>query len=259
MMQLEAVLFDCDGVLAETERDGHRVAYNLAFSETGLDINWSSVQYANLLKISGGKERMWAFFSSYRERYPESVYGYALIEKLYARKTHFFKQICRDGKMPARTGVVRLIKELHNCGIMLFVCSTSHRDSVSELIRSSIGELQLGYFTELLCGDIVKNKKPAPDIYLLAKDKYSLNPSRCIVIEDSRNGLEAAISVGMRCVVTPSVYTENEDFSGASLVVSCLGDSGHPCKVLRGPSALDGISLVGTSQLETVIERTMQL
>lgn len=232
--KLQAVLFDCDGVLAETERDGHRAAYNAAFREMDVDACWSPGDYGSLLTVSGGKERMRSFFSSNPQRYPPDRFDENLIRILYERKTEIYREMCRTGLLPARPGIVRFLREAHAAAVCLFVCSTSRRESVEELLRADAGEESPGWFTDLLCGDIVPRKKPAPDIYNLAKRKFRLNPELCVVIEDSRNGLLAAKGAGMHCLVTPSFYTAGENFDEADAVVSSLGDpDGEKTRVLR--------------------------
>ena len=225
-MKLQALLFDCDGVLAETERDGHRVAYNQAMAELNVPGEWSAEEYAEMVLVSGGKERLKYYFGKYPERFPADRFGAEIIQQLYLKKTEIFKNMANQGAMPPRSGIARLITEAHKAGILLFVCSTSHKESVSALIRRNYGEDCLNWFTELFCGDVVAKKKPAPDIYILVRDKYKLDPKRCVVIEDSRNGLLAAKGAGMCCLVTQSFYTTEEDFSEADMVVSCLGDPG---------------------------------
>jgi HAD superfamily hydrolase (TIGR01509 family) len=220
MSRLKALIFDCDGVLAETERDGHRVAFNKAFRQAGLDAEWSVEEYGELVKISGGKERMKSYFKEKAD--DEKIAG------LHKLKTGIFMEMSEAGQLPGRTGIKRIIKEAHDAGLMLFVCSTSNEKSVSSLLKANVGEEYFSWFTELFCGDIVKAKKPAPDIYNLVKDKYNLLPDECFVVEDSRNGLLAAKAAGMNCIVTPSFYSAEEDFSEADIVVSSLGDPGTP-------------------------------
>jgi HAD superfamily hydrolase (TIGR01509 family) len=225
-MKLQAILFDCDGVLAETERDGHRVAYNRAMSDLGVPGAWGLEEYGELVKISGGKERLKAYFNKYPENFPAGQFDPEMIQRIYLKKTEIFKTMVNEGALPARSGIARLVTEAHNAGILLFVCSTSHKESVQALIIHNYGKECLDWFTELFCGDIVARKKPAPDIYNLARDKYKLDPNCCFVIEDSRNGLLAAKGAGMHCLITKSFYAVNEDFSEADMVVSCLGDPG---------------------------------
>ena len=224
MANFKALIFDCDGVLAETERDGHRVAFNSVFEENGISAIWGVEEYGELVEISGGKERMKAYFTKHPNLISTEQLNGKLIQEMHKRKTEIFMEMSAKGKLPSRLGIKRIIKEAHDDGILLFVCSTSHKKSVSELIKSNLGEEYLNWFTELLCGDIVANKKPAPDIYNLVKEKYSLKGEECFVVEDTRNGLLAAKGAGMHCVVTPSFYSWNEDFTEADLVVSSLGE-----------------------------------
>ncbi|MDR0602203.1 MAG: HAD-IA family hydrolase [Treponema sp.] len=249
-MKAEALLFDCDGVLAETERDGHRVAYNRAMKELGLDIEWTVEEYAELVLISGGKERLRFFFDKNPRRFPPEEFDAGLIQRIYSEKTEIFKGMVNKGAIPPRSGIARLIREAHAEGIMLFVCSTSHRESVEALIRYNYGTECLSWFTELFCGDIVACKKPAPDVYILPADKYHLNKGACFVIEDSRNGLLAARNAGMHCLVTQSYYTTREDFSGADIVTTCLGDpDGEQCRIVQSRRPLPERGYITVSDL----------
>jgi HAD superfamily hydrolase (TIGR01509 family) len=253
-MKLQAILFDCDGVLAETERDGHRVAYNRAMTDLGIDADWSEKEYADLVLISGGKERLRHYFSRDLARFPESRFNGELIQRIYEKKTEIFKAMAREGALPPRSGIARIIREAHEQGIALFVCSTSHKESVETLLRRNYGETCLPWFTELLCGDIVPRKKPAPDIYLLAKDKYHLDPEKCCIIEDSRNGLLAAKGAGMHCLVTESFYTTSEDFSEADMVVSCLGDpGGEAARVIKAGKTGPKSPWITIADIETLL------
>lgn len=240
MENLKALIFDCDGVLAETERDGHRVAFNTAFEENDIIATWGVEEYGELVNISGGKERMGAYFNKHPDLISNEQISETYIQKLHKRKTEIFMEMTAKGKLPSRLGIKRIIKEAHDEGILLFVCSTSHKKSVSELLRSNLGEEYLEWFTELLCGDIVTNKKPSPDIYNLVREKYSLKGNECVVVEDSRNGLLAAKGAGMNCVVTPSFYSLNEDFTEADLVVSSLGEPGlHEFHIIKNNMKLN--------------------
>jgi HAD superfamily hydrolase (TIGR01509 family) len=225
-MKLQALLFDCDGVLAETERDGHRVAYNRAMKEMGIDTEWTVEEYAELVLVSGGKERLKFYFNKYLDKFPPDRFDSKLIERIYLKKTAIFKTMVHEGTLPPRPGIARIIREAHEADTLLFVCSTSHRESVEALVQHNYGAECLSWFTELFCGDIVAHKKPAPDIYTLAGNKYRLEGNRCFIIEDSRNGLLAARGAGMRCLITQSYYTTGEDFTEADMVVNCLGDPG---------------------------------
>jgi len=134
-MKLQALLFDCDGVLAETERDGHRVAYNQAMKERGIKAEWSVEEYAELLLTSGGKERLKYYFNKYASQFPPDKYNSDLIQEIYLKKTEIFKALANSGALPPRSGIARIIREAHQMGMLLFVCSTSHKESVEALLR----------------------------------------------------------------------------------------------------------------------------
>jgi HAD superfamily hydrolase (TIGR01509 family) len=220
---MKALIFDCDGVLVDTERDGHRVAFNRAFAAMGLGVEWDIPTYGRLLRIAGGKERMTAYFDS--REWPAGVSDRAaFIQELHRRKTDLFMQIVEGGELPLRSGVARVIDEAISDGVALAVCSTSNERAVSLIVEHMLGPERRARFSAILAGDIVPKKKPAPAIYDLAKKRLALPGSECLVVEDSRNGLLSAIAAGCHCVVTTSVYTSAEDFAGAEAVYSELGD-----------------------------------
>ena len=225
MTPMRAVIFDQDGVIADTERDGHRVAFNRVFEEEGLGVSWSVEHYGELLKIAGGKERMRPIVFSddfHKDVGDKDEY----LKRLHQRKTEIFMEIVSQGQIALRSGIRRLVQEAHRDGLKLAVCSTSNERAVHTLLRTLLGEKAYGWFDVILAGDVVKHKKPSPEIYHLAAEKLDLRPDQCIVIEDSRNGLLAAKGAGMRCVITQNAYTAGEDFTEADLVVDCLGDPG---------------------------------
>ena len=221
--KLQALIFDCDGVLVDTERDGHRVAFNQAFAKKGLNIEWDVHLYGDFLKVAGGKERMRHYFNTHQ--WPENITDKDdFIKDLHKLKTDCFMQIIESGQLPLRPGVARLVDEAVANGITLAVCSTSNERAVSLIVERLLGPERRACFAAVLAGDVVSKKKPDPEIYNLAARKLNLEPARCIVVEDSRNGFLAARAAGMHCVVTTNGYTEHEDFSRADLVVSELGD-----------------------------------
>jgi HAD superfamily hydrolase (TIGR01509 family) len=243
MPDLKAIIFDCDGVLAETEKDGHRVAFNRVFKEENLGVVWEVEEYGELVEISGGKERMKHYFEKQGGLNGNPIDD-ELIARMHKRKTDVFTKLVDEGRMPPREGIARLIDDAYAKGIRLFVCSTSSEQSVVSLIKALFGEDRYKKFEAILAGDIVKAKKPAPDIYNLVKERYGLRGGECVVIEDTRNGLLAACGAGMHCVATVSFYSGNEDFKEADLVVSSLGDpGGEPIRVLRPAPALSGRAL----------------
>jgi len=220
---MKALIFDCDGVLADTERDGHRVAFNKAFAAKGYPIEWGVKLYGQLLEISGGKERMKHYFDCHG--WPDDIVDRdGLIKELHKLKTDFFMQIIESGELSPRPGVARLVDEAIAANITLAVCSTSHERAVNLVVERLLGPQRKKRFSAILAGDVVSKKKPDPEIYNLASQKLRLDPSECVVVEDSRNGLLAAKAAGMYCIVTTNGYTDNEDFTEADLVVSDLGD-----------------------------------
>jgi HAD superfamily hydrolase (TIGR01509 family) len=220
---LKALIFDCDGVLAETERDGHRVAFNEAFAQTGLGVTWDVGLYQELLQIGGGKERMRHYFE--RTSWPcASGDRDALIQDLHERKTALYTQIIESGRLPLRPGIARLVDEAVAAGVKLAICSTSNERSVNAVVEKLLGPQRKAKFDVILAGDVVSKKKPDPEIYTLVLDRLHLKPSECVVVEDNRNGLLAAKGAGVHCVVTTNEYTQDEDFTEADLVVSELGD-----------------------------------
>jgi HAD superfamily hydrolase (TIGR01509 family) len=220
---MKAIIFDCDGVLADTERDGHRVAFNKAFATKGLPIEWSVELYGELLKVTGGKERMKHYFDNYG--WPADIADKdAVIKELHKLKTDYFMEIIESGQLPLRPGVARFVDEAIAANIVLAICSTSAERAVNLVAEVLLGSGRKTHFSAILAGDVVSRKKPDPEIYSLASERLSLEPSECVVVEDTRVGLLAAKAAGMHCIITTNGYSKDEDFTGADLVVSELGD-----------------------------------
>jgi HAD superfamily hydrolase (TIGR01509 family) len=234
---MQALIFDCDGVLAETERDGHRVAFNRAFATLGLGVEWSVGRYQELLKTAGGKERMRRSFDE--TRWPEAAKGRdRLIADLHQLKTEFFTQIVERGLLPLRTGVARLVGEALAEGVKVAVCSTAS-ELVVQAIVNQLGPERAPRIA-IFAGDVVSAKKPDPAIYLYAARSLEVAPGDCVVIEDNNNGLQAALAAGMTCIVTTAFYTRSEDFTGAAKVVPELGDFPRVFVTLEDCRALCG-------------------
>jgi HAD superfamily hydrolase (TIGR01509 family) len=221
---MQALIFDCDGVLVDTERDGHRVAFNRAFEALGIDADWTVELYGELLVIGGGKERMRHYFDTYGwpEGRPESKDE--LIALLHKTKTDFFTDIIASGQLPLRPGISRIVDEAIAAGVRLGVCTTSAPKAIDGVL-DLFGAERKARFEFVLAGDVVSKKKPDPEIYELAKQTLGLPVSECVVIEDSRNGLLAATGAGLPTLITTSAYTTDEDFTGALDIVPELGDA----------------------------------
>jgi HAD superfamily hydrolase (TIGR01509 family) len=244
---LAALLFDCDGVLCDTERDGHRVTFNRAFALKGLKCEWSVAEYGELLKIggassrrhpkataltlarSGGKERMTKYFNDHAGEEPfASLCGAeeraAFVADLHKLKTALFIELVERGELPLRPGVARLVREAMDAGVKIAVCSTSNEAAVSGIVRQLLGS-EVAAVMRVFAGDVVPRKKPDPAIYLLAARELGVEPARCVVVEDSHIGATAGKAAGMRVVVTTSGYTVDEDFSDADAVFDCIGEA----------------------------------
>jgi HAD superfamily hydrolase (TIGR01509 family) len=233
---MKALIFDCDGVLVDTERDGHRVAFNRAFADAGIAAEWDVELYGDLLKIAGGKERMTHYFD--QRGWPPGKTVETLIPELHKRKTAIFTDLIAKGSLPLRPGVARIVDEARAAGVRLGVCTTSDPKAIDGVL-DLLGAQRKKWFELVLAGDIVRKKKPDPEIYNLAKQRLGLDGKDCVVIEDSRNGLLAALGAGMPTLITTSTYTKGEDFEGAAKVVPELGD---PPKVLVTLADLEAIA-----------------
>ena len=250
---MPALIFDCDGVLADTERYGHRPAFNETFAEVGLPVRWSEEEYGVKLKIGGGKERMASLLTDEfvaANGLPADADGQQeLIADWHRRKTARYKAMVLAGRLPARPGIARIVDEALDAGWTLAVASTSAEESVGAVLEHAVGAVNATRFA-MFAGDIVPAKKPDPAIYNLAVAQLGISPDQAIVIEDSRNGLLAAVGAGLRCVVTVSNYTADEDMSEAVLVVTSLGDPGEPARVLANRGAAEPGELVTLTDLD---------
>ncbi len=229
MTQLKAFIFDVDGTLAETEKDGHRISFNRAFAEADLNWNWSENLYGELLEVSGGKERIRYYLQQYHPEIRENL-G-TLIPQLHQAKTIHYRQLLSSGEIQLRHGVKRLIEEAYNEGIRLAIATTSALPNALALLEK---HLNPNWFEVIAAGDIVPNKKPSPDIYNYVLEKMNLSPDECLVFEDSFHGLQAAYQANLKTIITVHNYTKQQDFSSANLVLNHLGEPHNPFTVIKG-------------------------
>lgn len=251
-MAIKAIFFDQDGVIIDTERDGHRVAFNDTFKHMGFDTEWDVDYYHELLQIGGGKERM---------KYHLKTRGFGkdipidevdeLIKQMHLYKTDRFIELIESGSLPLRPGIHRFMNEGVEAGLTLAVTTTSNERAAHAIAYKVLEDIP---FKFVLAGDIVAKKKPDPAIYLLAMEKAGVQPQECLVIEDSRNGVLAAKAAGMHVVATSNFYTQREDLSDADVIVTALGDpDGEKGQLIKGNiSGYDGVLHV--SQLTHMFE-----
>ena len=238
-MSLRALLLDVDGTVADTERHGHRPAYNRAFRKLELGFRWGPKLYRKLLAQPGGKERLRHYVNAYQpdlghhraayERDPE-----AWIRMVHKLKSHYFHRYLRMGLVPLRPGVARLIREADSAGLRVALVSNASRASLEPVVRYGLGEDLAERIDLIVSGEDVQAKKPAPDTYLLAMQKLGLAAEECVALEDSDIGLRAASAAGVPTVVTTNSNTEGQDFSRAVVVLDGCGDPDHPAQLVRG-------------------------
>jgi HAD superfamily hydrolase (TIGR01509 family) len=250
MAQIKAIFFDQDGVIIDTERDGHRVSFNDTFKHFGYDFEWGVDYYHELLQVAGGKERMKHHLHTRgfgKEVDPQEEDE--LIKAMHKWKTSRFIEMIESGQLPLRPGIHRFMKEAMDAGLILGVCTTSNERSARAVAYQILSDIN---FSFVLAGDVVSKKKPDPAIYLLGLEKSNLTAEEVVVIEDSRNGVLAAKAVGLSVVATTNVYTAKEDLSAAEIIVTCLGDpDGEKGVMTKGG---DGMLFDGVLHIDQVLK-----
>ena len=232
-MRLSALIFDVDGTLANTEKDGHLRAFNETFECFRLDWHWNQELYAELLSVSGGKERMAHYIKSYRPVVKNGL-GFEDFAKIHQKKSEIFISHVANGAVSLRVGVERLIEEAHCAGLRLGIATTTSLQNVEALLTSSLGKSALDRFEVIGAGDVVNRKKPSGDIYRYVLDKMELSREECVAFEDSELGLKSSSATGLRTIVTLSEYTKAQNFDGAMVVLDQLGDENNPFEIVKG-------------------------
>jgi HAD superfamily hydrolase (TIGR01509 family) len=233
MARLTTLLFDVDGTLADTE-ETHRLSFNKAFAQSSLDWEWSREDYARLLAVTGGKERIRYFLEHDRPDFEPPMNLDEFIAGLHAAKTDIYTKTVASGELALRPGVRRLLMEARTAGLRLGIATTTTLSNVTALLKYNLEPDSEGWFEHIAAGGVVPAKKPAPDIYLYVMEKMGVSAAECLAFEDSENGLHSARDAGLQTVIASSEYTRDHDFSGAGLILDHWGEPDRPFTVISG-------------------------
>ncbi|MGI9229783.1 MAG: HAD-IA family hydrolase [Gammaproteobacteria bacterium] len=250
MNRLQAIIFDMDGTLADTE-EIHRQAFNIAFAEFHLPLNWSIPEYRRLLSISGGRERIRHCLKQQGVVDHQEAELHTLTDTVHARKSEIYRDKLRRGEVQIRPGIRRLIQEARAAGLKLAIATASSAHNVETLLAATLGADASGLFSTIISSDQVEEKKPSPAAYQVCLTELKLQPQHCIAIEDTRNGNLAALQAGLTTVITTHHLTIDNDFSGAALVLNHLGEPDFPFTATTGQDF--GATSVDLALLEKIL------
>jgi beta-phosphoglucomutase-like phosphatase (HAD superfamily) len=243
-LRLQAIVFDVDGTIADTE-ETHRQAFNQAFQAHGLQWHWDPALYAELLEVCGGKERIAHYLDTRVTVAPGDARQ--LIAALHATKTRAYRELIQRGEARARAGVHRLMREARAAGMRLAIASTTSLENIEPLFTATFGRGTFQWLHAIATGDMARHKKPAPDIYRVVLEMLDLDAGEAVAIEDSAAGLRAAKAAGLYTVATPNRWTQSQDFSAADLLIDSLADPDHPLSAAQ--AQLVGCAFLTLEQL----------
>jgi HAD superfamily hydrolase (TIGR01509 family) len=248
-MKLEALIFDVDGTLVDTE-ELHRQAYNQTFLDFGFGWNWDAECYAQLLTVSGGQGRIARYIDLLDLSPAEKTRLRRVIAAIHNEKTQLYGQLIASNVVRPRPGVERLIAEAERANVRVGFVASSASANVDTLISSALGHELRKAVGAIVCGELVSRKKPAPDVYELLLTMLRVPANATVAFEDSANGLLAAKAVGLYTIVTPSRWTQAQNFQLADLLLPSLGDPDKPLD--QTSAALIGAPYLELAKVETL-------